>query len=54
MDIVAVLMNFGSKRKSLTAEIRKFIIRQNRNCKSKRTSHSKTAALKPLRQLPCG
>src|SRR3979411_2077303 len=31
--LFAALMNFGSKRESLTAEIRNSIIRQNRNCK---------------------
>ena len=32
--LFAALMNFGRKRESLTAEIRNFIIRQNRNCKA--------------------
>src|SRR3979490_2178272 len=31
--LFAALMNFGSKRESLTAEIRNFTIRQNRHCK---------------------
>src|SRR6202795_1403096 len=37
--LFAALMNFGSRRESLTAEIRNFIIRQNRNCNKQRNSH---------------
>src|ERR1700686_3538040 len=32
--LFAALMTFGSERESPTAEIRNFIIRQNRNCKT--------------------
>jgi len=41
--LFAVLMNFGSRQESLTAEIRNFIIRQNGNCNKQRNSHPRTA-----------
>src|SRR5712664_2266452 len=41
--LFAALMNFGSKRQSLTAEIRNFIIRQNRNCKKQTNKPSQNS-----------
>jgi hypothetical protein len=56
--LFAALMNFGSKRQSLTAEIRNFIVRQNRNCEKQTNKPSQnsrvnaaSAASVPLRNL---
>jgi len=54
MDIVRRAYELWDKRESLTAEIRNFIIRQNRNCKKQTNKPSRTAALMPLGQLPRG
>src|SRR5258706_2882657 len=42
--LFAALMNFRSKRESLTAEIRNFIIRHYRNCKTQTSPISRVNA----------
>jgi hypothetical protein len=47
----AALMNFGSKRESLTAEIRNSIIRQNGNCKKQTSKPSQNSRINTASEL---
>src|SRR5467141_2015831 len=50
--LFAALMNVGSKRESLTAEIRNFIIRQNRKCNKQTNQLSQNSRVSTASKTP--